>query len=831
MRRSLLVSRLHFFGHILNSTILGYITLSISLVSIAQAQNSQPKEMGDGQLSADQTKKVDPLACQGQWGGHWSPSRGDQASSCECVVGESTWSLISREPLTTQSVKEQCIALCKETAVPTPKGKCGPLAAVLAKAISYPESKREAVSETLHGETISDPYRWLEDDRSEETGEWVKRQNKLTRQYLDTLTQRDTLRAKIEGVWNYAKMSTPTLVGDAETGRLFYTYNTGLENQAKLYTRSVSESHREARVILDPNTLSEDGTIALKLYKPSKRGHYLAYQFAKGGSDWVEVKVRDVRAGQDLKDHLKWIKFSGITWDKEGNGFYYSRYDAPDEGSKLTEVNEYQKLYYHKLGQDQSMDQLIYARADHKEWGFDSEVSEDGSLLIITIWQGASDKNQLFYKRLDQEGSPVIPLISEFNHSYRYLGNEGETLWLQTDRDAPRGQVIKMQLNQADPSGYTTVVPEQAEALTDSQLISDRLVLHYLKDASSQVRFFNLYGSSQGQLPPLGVGSIGALSGGRDSNVSYFSFRSFSQPTMIYRFHHFTRSLKVVFRPKLDIDTSVFKTEQVFVTSKDGAKIPAFIISSTQAKVTGPRPTVLYGYGGFNISLTPYFKPDLLPWLQQGGVYVVANLRGGGEYGEEWHKAGMRDQKQNVFDDFIAVAEWLIESKRTRADLLGIYGGSNGGLLVGACAQQRPDLYAAAMPAVGVMDMLRFHKFTIGWAWIPEYGDPSSAKDFPFLRAYSPLHNMKEVRAPATLVLTADHDDRVVPAHSFKYIATLQETHRGGGPTLIRIDRQAGHGAGTPTAKRIDAAADRWAFFAHHLKLAKEVMTPSGLEH
>lgn len=761
--------------------------------------------------------------CEGKWGAHWTPAKGEREATCECIIDGHWWDIKSNEPLTVSNVAARCDELCLASATPIPKGGCGPASSLLsAPEFGYPTTKVEDHKERLHGEEISDPYRWLEADRSADTSDWVKRQQEVTSTYLETMPLRDALRSEIEGVWNYAKMSTPILIGDDSNGRIFYTYNKGLENQAKLYTRKVNHRHEQAVVALDPNTLSSDGTVALKLFEPSPKGHYIAYQFAEGGSDWVEIKVRDLRSGRDLSDHLKWIKFSGITWDHEGQGFYYSRYDAPGEGQQLTGLNEFQKLYYHRLGDPQSSDQLIYARADHKDWGFDAEVSEDGRLLVITVWQGASDKNQLFYKRLDLTESPVIPLITGFDHSYRYLGHQKDKIWLQTDRDAPRGQIITMTLNQADPSLYETVIPEKAEALTEAKMIANRLALHYLKDASSQVRFFNLYGDEQGGLPDLGVGSISSLSGSQNSDVSYFSFRSFSQPSMIYRFEHFSKQLDVVFKPELKIDSSLFKTEQVFVSSKDGTQIPAFIVYSTEVKTKGPRPTVLYGYGGFNISLTPYFKPDLLPWLKRGGMYVVANLRGGGEYGEDWHKAGMREHKQNVFDDFIAVAEWLIESGRSRADMLGIHGGSNGGLLVGATAQQRPELFAAAMPAVGVMDMLRFHKFTIGWAWIPEYGDPESPEDFKFLRAYSPLHNLSGAkRAPATLVLTADHDDRVVPAHSFKYAATLQSSHHGGGPALIRIDSKAGHGAGTPTSKQIDAAADRWAFFGFHLKLTE----------
>ena len=778
--------------------------------------------LGVAQAESNQEQQVQSKSCEAHWYGHWTQKLGQVPAACECAIAQQVYQVRSEQAINAVTVSQVCKDLCESVAVPTPKGECSIHALALhpLQSPSYPHSKQGKVVEELHGQSIADPYRWLEDDLSKETEDWVNRQNQQSFAYLEKLPRRSIFKSEIEGVWNYAKMSTPLLIGSSQTGRLFYKYNQGLENQSKLYTRLVNQSHAEAQVVIDPNVLSKNGTAALKLFKPSKNGHFVAYQVAFSGSDWVEVKVRDVRSGKDLKDHLKWIKFSALSWDKEGAGFYYSRYAEPT-GSELSGVNTHQMLYYHRLGEDQSKDQLIYARSDHKDWGFEGEVSDDGRLLMISVWQGASSKNQLFYKRLDQVDAPVIPLLTSFEHSYGFLGNQGDQIFLQSDRDAPNSQIISLELNQGDPSKYRVIVPEQKEALTRAQIISNRLVLHYLKDATSQVKFYTLYGDAQGELD-LPPGTIGSFSGGPNSQVSYFSYTSFTTPSMVYRFDHYSQQTQSFFAPKLSIDPQQFKTEQIFVKSKDGTRVPAFLIyaEAKPGKATSPRATVLYGYGGFNIPLSPYFKPDLLPWLQKGGMYVIANLRGGGEYGEAWHKAGMLDRKQNVFDDFIAVAEWLIKAKKTRADLLGIYGGSNGGLLVGACAQQRPELFAAAVPAVGVLDMLRFHKFTIGWAWIPEYGDPEKAEDFKFLKAYSPLHNLKKgQRVPATLVLTADHDDRVVPAHSFKYIATIQNKHSGGGPTLIRIDQEAGHGAGKPTSKKIQSAADLWAFFAHHLKL------------
>jgi prolyl oligopeptidase len=616
-------------------------------------------------------------------------------------------------------------------------------------------------------------------------------------------------------------MGTPTRkIDEHGQARLFYRYNSGLQNQAILYTRLEAQSHDQAQVLLDPNTLSTEGVVALKTTRLSPKGTHLAYQFAQGGSDWVDIKIRRVVDGMDLEDHLKWVKFSGLSWAKDESGFYYSRYDAPKEGETLTGVNYNQKLYFHTLNTPQDQDQLIYARGDQKQWGFDGEVSEDGRFLIISVWQGASEKNQIFYKRLDQENQPVIPLVDRFNYQYNFLGNEGDTLWFKTDRDAPKGQVISIHLNQVDPSQYTTLIPETEETLSSAQIINNRFVINTLRDASSRLYIYSLKGEKQKEIQLPGIGSTGGITGQRFDEVGYLSFTSFTQPRSIYQYDFKKDELISFFQPQLSIDTQEFKTTQVKVSSKDGTLIPVFIISAKETDLTQPHPTVLYGYGGFNISITPYFKPDLLVWLKRGGVYAVANLRGGGEYGDSWHKAGMKHKKQNVFDDFISAGEWLVKNNVTRPDLLGIHGGSNGGLLVGACANQRPDLFAAAAPAVGVMDMLRFHLFTIGWAWVAEYGSPDLKEDFNVLFSYSPVHTLpKSIHYPSTLVMTADHDDRVVPAHSFKYIAQLQAVQKGIHPTLIRIDTKAGHGAGTPTSKRIESATDLWTFFGYSLKM------------
>lgn len=676
----------------------------------------------------------------------------------------------------------------------------------------HPETRRVDVVDTLHGEQIADSYRWLEDDHAPETIAWVKAQQAYTQAHLETLPTREAFRTEIEAVWNYAKMSVPV----RRNGLEIYRYNDGLQNQAVLYMRTIGESHSTAKIVIDPNTSSTEGTWALKTTALSPEGRYLAYQYAQAGSDWVEIKVRDLMTGRDLEDHLKWVKFSGLSWAKDGSGFYYSRYDAPKEGEALTGVNYFQKLYFHKLHSNQEQDLLIYGRADQKEWGFDGEVSEDGRFLIISIWQGASEKNQVYYQRLGVANSPIIPVIDHFDASFSFLGNQGDTLWFKTDLGAPRGRVISYTLG----GSIKELIPEAEETIAYAQAIGGRFVVGYLKHAASAVKVFHLNGVFERDVKLPGIGSAGGMSGDMDSEVGIFSFTGFTTPGSVYEYRFADGSIRTLFEPELKADLSTLQTRQIFVASKDGTKVPAFVIHASDLDLTQPHPTLLYAYGGFNISLTPYFKPDLLPWLQRGGVYVVANLRGGGEYGETWHKAGMGANKQNVFDDFIAVAEQLIKDKITSPEQLAIHGGSNGGLLVGATLNQRPELFGAAIPAVGVMDMLRFHKFTIGWAWIPEYGSPDKAEDFKVLKAYSPLHNIKQgANYPPVMVMTADHDDRVVPAHSFKYASALQHAQGGKAPILIRIESKAGHGAGTPTSKMIENKADLWAFLAHHLGL------------
>ncbi|OUC12845.1 MAG: S9 family peptidase [Alkalinema sp. CACIAM 70d] len=676
----------------------------------------------------------------------------------------------------------------------------------------YPTSKTINQVDDYHGIAVGDPYRWLEDADSAETQAWVEAQNKVTFNYLETIPQRSEIQDRLTDLWNYEKYGLPFKRGD----RYFYYKNDGLQNQSVLYTLETLDA--EPKVLLDPNQLSEDGTVALSGIAITDDGKRLAYGISKSGSDWQEWQVREIATGQDLTDRIQWVKFSGAAWTKDGQGFFYARYDEPNEQTQFAAVNYYQKLYYHRLGTPQSADQLIYERPDQKEWGFGSGVTEDGRYLIISVWQGTDRRNLLFYKDLTQPDAPVVELINTWEASYGVIENEGSTFWIQTDLDAPRGRVIAIDLTQPDKADWREIIPQAAETLQGVNVLNNQFVLTYLKDARSQVKIHSLDGNLVREVVLPGLGSVGGFGGKREDTETFYSFTSFVTPNTIYRYNLLTNESTVFKQPQLQFDADRYETRQVFYPSKDGTQVPMFITHRKGLELNGKNPTLLYGYGGFNVSLTPAFSVSNLVWLERGGVYVVANLRGGGEYGEAWHEAGMKLKKQNVFDDFIAAAEWLIAQHYTSPKKLAIAGGSNGGLLVGACMIQRPDLFGAALPAVGVMDMLRFHKFTIGWAWISEYGSPENPEEFKALYAYSPLHNLKPgTHYPATMITTADHDDRVVPAHSFKFAAALQKAHQGPNPVLIRIETKAGHGAGKPTTKQIEEATDKWSFLLANL--------------
>ena len=679
--------------------------------------------------------------------------------------------------------------------------------AMSSQSLTYPHTHQDNQIDRYHGMEVKDPYRWLENPDSEETKAWVTAQNEVTFGYLEQIPGRAKIKQRITQLWDYEKFDIPFKRGN----RYFYFKNDGLQNQSVLYTLKSLDD--EPTLLLDPNTLSEDGTVALSGLSISEDGNLMAYGLSTSGSDWIEYKVRKVETGTDREDIIKWIKFSGVSWRKDNQGFFYSRYDEPNEQTKLEDINYYQKLYYHRLGTPQSEDTLIYHRPDQKKWGFRGNVTEDGRHLIISVWRGTDPKNLVFYQDLQDPEAKVVELIREFEADYSFIDNDGSIFWFQTDLDAPRRRVIAIDINNPSPENWQEIISESDNTLQAIGVLNNQFVANYLKDARSQIKIFNLDGTFVREVTLPGIGSAGGFGGKRYDTETFYTFTSFTFPPTIYRYDMTTGESTLFRQPTVDFNPEEYQTQQVFYSSKDGTKIPMFITHKKRLKLDGNNPTYLYAYGGFNVSITPSFSISNLVWMEMGGIYATANLRGGGEYGEEWHKAGMKANKQNVFDDFIAAAEWLIDNQYTSRDKLAIAGGSNGGLLVGACMTQRPDLFAAALPAVGVMDMLRFHKFTIGWAWCSEYGSPDNEEEFKTLLSYSPLHNLtKGEKYPATLITTADHDDRVVPAHSFKFAAALQEAHAGGNPVLIRIETKAGHGAGKPTTKVIEEITDKWSF-------------------
>ncbi|MBK6898481.1 MAG: S9 family peptidase [bacterium] len=679
--------------------------------------------------------------------------------------------------------------------------------------LAYPAAAKVDVVDDYHGTQVADPYRWLEDVDSEQTHAWVAAQNELTYGYLAKLPARERIKQRLTELWDYPKYGAPFKEG----GRYFFSKNTGLQNQSVFYVQESLDA--EPRVLLDPNTLSEDGTVSLAGMSIARDGKKMAWATSVSGSDWQTWYVRDIDTGKDLTDKVEWSKFSGASWDEKGEGFYYSRYDAPAAGEDLTGTNFFQKLYYHKVGTPQSQDVLVYERPDHQDWGIGGDVTESGDYLIISIWKGTSPQNLLFYKDLRDPSSKIVELLGEFEAEYGFVEHDGGVFYLTTDLDAPRKRLVAVDTANPAKDAWFELIPQKDITLQGVGMINgDEFVAEYMKDAHSVVYRFDHHGSPLGEVALPGLGSAGGFGGHRADTESFYTFTSFLYPPTIFKYD-FKTSVSTVFRePEIDVDLSAYATEQVFYASKDGTKIPMFLVHRKDIKLDGKNPTLLYGYGGFNASMTPYFSISRLQWVEMGGVFAMANLRGGGEYGEEWHQGGMLKNKQNVFDDFIAAAEWLIAEKYTSAAHLACQGGSNGGTLVGAVINQRPELFAAALPAVGVMDMLRFHKFTIGWAWTSDYGSSEDPEMFPVLRAYSPYHNLKDGTCyPATLVTTADHDDRVVPGHSFKYAARIQEAQGCDNPVLIRIETKAGHGGGKPTAKIIEEVADEWAFLAHHL--------------
>ena len=697
--------------------------------------------------------------------------------------------------------------------------------ALAQSALQYPQTRRGDQVDDYHGTRVADPYRWLEELSSAETRSWVDAQNAVTRSYLDAIPERRAIRDRLTRLWDYPKYGVPVRRG----GRLFYFENSGLQNQPVYYFRDRSSD--EGRVLLDPNSLSSDGTVAVSTVAPSPDGTLLGYGVSTSGSDWQEFRVRDVRTGRDLADTVRWIKFSGIAWTKDNRGFFYSRFDAPRGDAQRAGVpaagaNRGHKVFYHRLGEPQSSDRLILERPEYPEWLFRTEVSDDGQYAVITVSQGSDERTRLYFVDLGRArrpavGNPVVRLLDDFDASYDFVHSEGVIFYVRTNHQAPNGRLVAIDINARRPSAWRSVVPNGRDALVAAEVIGRRIVATYLADARSSVRLFSMRGQPQGEVTLPGIGAAGGIAGERNDRDFFYSFTSFLQPPTIYLFDLERRTSLVYREPTATFDRSLYETRQLFVTSSDGTRVPMFVTARRGLALDGRNPTLMYAYGGFNASMTPAFSPTAVAWLEMGGVYAVPNLRGGGEYGRTWHEAGMRERKQNVFDDFIAAAEHLVREGYTRSSRLAISGASNGGLLVGAAMTQRPALFGAALPAVGVMDMLRYHKFTIGWAWASEYGSPDDSAAFRYLYAYSPLHNVKPGTCyPATLITAADNDDRVVPSHSFKFAAALQAAQACAKPTLLRVETRAGHGAGKPTSKQIDEAIDRLAFLAANLEVS-----------
>lgn len=677
----------------------------------------------------------------------------------------------------------------------------------------YPSTKTVEQVDEFHGSKVEDPYRWLEDDvrENKDVAAWVAAQNEVTFDYLKSIPQREVIQKRMTELWNYEKIGAPFKRG----GRYYFSRNDGLQNQNVLFRQETLGS--EPVVLLDPNSWSKDGTVALSGTAFSDDGRYVAYGVQKAGSDWNTWKVMEIESGKVLDDELNWVKFSGAEWTPDSRGFFYARYPEPKEGA-FTALNTNMKVYYHRVGTQQSSDVLVYERPDHPDWGFQQSVSEDGHYLIITVWVGTDDRYRIVVKDLTEPYGLPWELISNFDHEYSFVGNDGSTLYFKTNLNAPNRRVIAIDLKKPAQDQWKEIIPETENAMDSVGIVGNMFVCSYLKDAKTQVRLHAIDGSFVREVEFPGIGTAGGFDGRRKDTDVFYSFSSFALPPTTYRYNMITGESKLFRKAEVKFNPEDYETKQVFYSSKDGTKVPMFITHKKGLKLDGSNPTLLYGYGGFNISVTPSFSVGRVTWMEMGGVYAVANLRGGGEYGERWHKAGTKQNKQNVFDDFISAAEWLIANKYTSSKKLGIQGRSNGGLLIGACMTQRPDLFGACLPGVGVMDMLRFHKFTAGRFWTDDYGSADVPEEFPALLKYSPYHNLKGgVQYPATLITTADTDDRVVPGHSFKFAAQLQASQSGTAPTLIRIETSAGHGAGKPTAKIIEEASDEMAFLVKTL--------------
>jgi prolyl oligopeptidase len=678
------------------------------------------------------------------------------------------------------------------------------------KADAYPVTQKVEQTDDYFGTSVADPYRWLEDDNSAETADWVTAQNKVTFSYLEKIPFRNKIKQRLEQIWDFPKYTAPFREGD----NYYFFKNDGMQNQYVLYQQKGLDG--EPELFLDPNTFSTDGTIALGDLQFNKDGKIAAYTISKSGSDWNEIFVMDVATKTKLVDHLEWIKFSGISW--KDDGFYYSSYDKPADGDALKAKNEFHKVYFHKLGTAQSEDMLIYKNDEFPQRNYSAGTTEDETILILSESEGTSG-NALYVKKLDGTDKAFTQIAEGFDFEYYIVENFGDQLLMMTNENSPKWKLVMVDFNNPARENWKVIIPEKEEVLQSVSLIGGKMVATYMKDATSVAYIYDYEGNYLADLNLPGIGSLAGISGKKEDNIAFYTFTSFTFPSTIYKYDVANNTSEVFRKPEIDFDVDAYETEQVFYTSKDGTKVPMFIVHKKGIKLDGNNPTLLYGYGGFNVSLTPNFSITRLVLLENGFVYALANLRGGGEYGEDWHEAGTKMKKQNVFDDFISAAEYLVKEKYTSSEKLAIAGGSNGGLLIGACMIQRPELFKVALPAVGVMDMLRYHKFTIGWAWASDYGTSEDSKEmFDYLYTYSPVHALKAgVAYPATLVTTADHDDRVVPAHSFKFAATLQERHKGDNPVLIRIDVKAGHGGGKPTSKVIEEYTDEWSFMMYNL--------------
>lgn len=684
--------------------------------------------------------------------------------------------------------------------------------------LPYPPTRRIEHMDVYHGTRVDDPYRWLEEDvrKSPEVREWVEAENKVTFAYLEKIPERTAIQRRLTELWNYERYSTPTRVA----GRYFYNKNDGLQNQAVVYTQD--SLHGDSRVLLDPNQWSRDGTVALSGMSISDDARHLAYGVAEAGSDWVTWRVLDVATARPLSDELKWVKFSTASWTRDGKGFFYSRFPEPQGGASFHSLNLNQSLLYHRLGTPQAEDVVSYRRPDHPDWMFHGEVTEDGRYLVIASQKGTAHKYRITYKDLAEPYGLPIDLIDDFENEYTLVGNDGPVLFFKTDVNAPRGRLIAIDLGKPERASWRELIPQATEVLDSVHLVGNQFIAVYLKDARTQVKIHRLDGSFFREVGFPTLGTATGFTGKRNDTETFYSFSSFATPPQTFRYDLLTGQSNLIREAKTKFQGGDYEVAQVFYTSKDGTKVPMFLTHKKGLKKDGSNPTLLFGYGGFSIPMTPGFTMSRAAWLEMGGVLAVANLRGGSEYGEEWHLAGTKLKKQNVFDDFIAAAEWLIAQKYTSTRKLAIQGGSNGGLLVGAAMTQRPELFGACLPAVGVMDMLRFQKFTAGRFWVDDYGSSDNPNEFKALLAYSPYHALLrngKRSYPATLVTTADTDDRVVPGHSFKFIAALQYEQSGPAPVLARIETRAGHGAGKPTAKQIEEVADQWAFLVKNLSM------------